>query len=226
MLASLLSLEISCVVLIFLYRDHVNKYIKALFDDVLDSYGKKDSASLTQNFDYLQHKLHCCGQYNYSDWQQASWWYKNAPNRIDDSLVPQSCCVGYVLPHEDDSGESTSDGPSSSLVSVRRMQQHQQLHRHRVAASALTAMPINFCTAKSPQPVPADNYYVQGCFTKLKYLIREQFLYISGVVLALVIIQLTGLVAICVLIMCRGKRGKQQPPYINIATHEDVNYHL
>lgn len=87
-------------------------------------------------------------------------------------------------------------------------------------------MPTNYCTGKSPQPVPADNYYTQGCFTKLKHLIREQFLYISGCVLGLVIIQLIGLVAICVLIMCRGKRNKQQPPYINIATHDDVNYHL
>jgi hypothetical protein len=208
-LATLLSLEISGVVLIFLYRDNVNKYVKNLFEDVLDSYGKKDMLSLTQNFDYLQHKLHCCGQYNYTDWQ-SSWWYRNANDQMD-SLVPQSCCVRYVI------NVNENETPLSQM-------------RKRTGGSIVTfpLSPSNmaFCTAKSPQPVPADNYFVNGCFTKLKHLIREQFLYISGIILALMVIQFTGLIAISILIMCKGKRGKQQPPYTNIATHEDVNYNL
>lgn len=221
LLATLLSLEISSVVLIFLYRDHVNKYIKSQFDDVLETYGRRDSASSTHLFDLMQSKLHCCGQFNYTDWQKDSWWYKNSPSRDEDSQVPPSCCVGYIPSYEFDD--------NIGLKSPLSQYHHQNRLGNRVAASALTMLPVNYCTGKSPQPIPVDNYYQQGCFTKLKHIIREQFLYISGVLLALVIIQLTGLVCICILIMCRGtnkRRNKQQPPYININTHEDVNYHL
>jgi hypothetical protein len=206
-LATLLSFEISGVVLIFLYRDNVNKYIKNLFEEVIDSYGKREMPSLTQNFDYLQSKLHCCGQYNYTDWEN-SWWFKNSNDR-QDSLVPQSCCVGFIA-------------SASSLFETNQME-HSPI-RKRTGGSVLVMS--SYCTAKSPQPIPVDNYYPNGCFTKLKHLIREQFLYISGIILALMVIQFTGLVSISILLLCKKKQNKQQPPYINIATHEDVNYNL
>lgn len=125
-----------------------------------------------------------------------TWWYAHSNERAG-SEVPQSCCANFVM-----SVEELSDMKS---VSSR----------------------INgpYCTATSPVPTKLDAYNQQGCFELLKSKLQANFVYIALVFLALVLIQFTGLVATCILLCCRGK-SMQQPPYINIATHEDAHYNL
>jgi hypothetical protein len=196
----LLGVEIAGVVLIFLYRADVNVYVKDLFDDVLKSYGQGNNTRLTQNFDYIQYKLQCCGEYNYTDWQHT-WWYENAKDRWGN--VPQSCCVNFAMNAE-------NNNQLINTVSKRIVGIKEESH---------------YCQAKSPEPLPTDNYYVYGCYSKIKAIIRNRFVYIAGVILALIIIQFIGLISTCILMFCRNK-NTQQPPYINIATHEDANYNL
>lgn len=199
LLTTLLSLEISGIILILMYKDNVNRYVRSLFVELLDAYGQKEMSSLSQNVDYLQHKLECCGQYNYTDWKNT-WWYENARDRF--GTVPQSCCVNYVM---------NSDG---DMLGVGK----------RVGGSASSALP-SFCKADSPQPTPMDNYYPAGCYSKLKSIITNQFLYISGVCLGLLMIQFIGLFSTCVLMFIK-KKDKKQPAYMNIATHDDIQYNL
>lgn len=202
LLTTLLSLEIAGVVLVITYQDNFNTYAKQLFEGVLDSYGQREMSSLTQNFDYLQHKLECCGQFNYTDWKHT-WWFENSNERYGN--VPQSCCVSFIM---------TADNEIPPLV----------LSSRRLGGAVIPEMQ-NYCKGQSPQPIPSDNYFVDGCYSKLKSMISYQFLYISGVCLGLLIIQFIGLLSTCILMFCKNK-SKQQPPYINIATHDDIQYNL
>lgn len=201
LLSTLLSLEISGLVLIVMYKDNVNRYVRSLFAELLDSYGQKEMSSLTQNFDFIQHKLECCGQFNYTDWKDT-WWFENSRNRVGN--VPQSCCVNYAMNLDEDEQRTS--------------------FLKRVGGSAESALP-NFCRGESPQPTPVDNYYPNGCYSKLRHVIKHQFVYISGVCLGLLIIQFVGIFSTCILMFIK-KNVKKQPGYVNIATHDDIQYNL
>ncbi|CAF0937529.1 unnamed protein product [Brachionus calyciflorus] len=198
LLTTLLSLEISGVILIVMYKDNVNRYVRNLFSELLDAYGQKEMLSLTQNFDYLQNKLECCGQYNYSDWKNT-WWYENARDRFGN--VPQSCCVSYIM--------------NSEEIGIPK----------RLGGSVMSTVP-SYCKAELPQPTPMDNYYPDGCYSKLKSIITSQFLYISGVCLGLLAIQFIGLFSTCVLMFIKKNDKLHHPAYVNIATHDDIQYNL
>lgn len=197
MLSILLGLEIAGVVLILMYRQFVEKYVHQLFDDVLKTYGYENKTKLSVSFDYLQTKLKCCGEKNYTDWQRT-WWYANSKDRWGN--VPQSCCVNYVM---------NSDG-FNNIVTER--------------GAGISTVP-QFCTATSPSPTSIDNYYVDGCYTKLKQTIQDRFIYIATLVMLLIVVQLIGIVSTCILMFCRNK-SSQKPPYINIATNEDAQFNL
>ena len=83
----------------------------------------------------------------------------------------------------------------------------------------------HYCTGRSPAPTASDNYYQDGCYSKLKQVVKDRFIFIAAIILGLVLIQFVGLVSTCVLMCCRHK-NTQQPPYINIATHDDAHYNL
>jgi len=214
----LLGAEIAGVVLLFMYRRVVNQYVNSLFDEVLEKYGRPGQTRLTQNFDYVQFKLQCCGEYNYTDWHNT-WWFQHNNNNGNNNnnnnnihagqghrwgQVPQSCCVNFKMNAENNN--QLINTVSKRLVGIR-----EEAH---------------YCQARAPEPIPMDNYYPSGCYAKIKQLIRSRFVYIAGVLLAVVVIQLVGLLSTCVLMFCRNKSKQQQPPYINIATHEDANYNL
>ena len=194
----LLGLEVAGITLLFLYRDNANVYIRDMFKDTLKTYGQSNNTRMTQNFDFIQNKLQCCGELNYTDWQQT-WWYENVKDRVGN--VPQSCCDDFVM---------NPDNNNHLINSHLKMSKSSSL---------------SFCTATSPHPTEADNYFVSGCYSKIRSIIRSRFVYIAGVILALMIIQFIGLISTCILMFCRNKHT-QQPPYINIATHEDANYNL
>ena len=92
----LLGIEIAGVVLIFLYRQDLSIYVKDVFDEALKSYGQPNATRLTQNFDFVQWKLQCCGEFNYTDWQHT-WWYEQSNAAARWGQVPQSCCVNFVM---------------------------------------------------------------------------------------------------------------------------------
>lgn len=176
---------------------------------------------MTQNFDYIQYKLQCCGEANYTDWEHT-WWYANSADRIGN--VPQSCCANFQMNLDEENALTNTIG--RSVVTTK------------------------YCTATSPVPNNLDNYYQEGCYRKLEQIVRGRFYYIAGQVLtdvicntyllafdtnlfpflaifvAMIFIQFTGLIATCVLCCCRSAKNRQQPPYINIATHEDAHYNL
>lgn len=197
LLFSLLCLEITGVVLVIVYQHHVKGYVKNLFTDVLNNYGTMNETRMSQNFDYIQFKLQCCGEANYTDWERT-WWYANSNDRIGN--VPQSCCANFKM-HLDEETALT----------------------HSLGRNMVTT---KYCTATSPVPNNLDNYYQQGCYQKLEKIIRGRFFYIAAIFVALIFIQFTGLIATCVLCCCRSVKSRQQPPYINIATHEDAHYNL
>ena len=145
----------------------------------------------------LPKKLKCCGEYNYTDWQRT-WWYANSNDRWGN--VPQSCCVNYQI----------IDYSSNDILTP--------------TGAGIRGVP-HFCTATSPQPTSNDNYYVDGCYTKLKQIIYNRFIYIAGFIMLLVLIQFIGLISTCILMFRRHKRF-QQPPYQNIATNEDAQFNL
>jgi len=200
MLTVLLACQIAGVVLTFMYRDNVNVYINEWFNDEMDLYGQSNNTQMTQNFDFIQSKLQCCGKLNYSDWQHT-WWYQNSKDRYGN--VPQSCCVNYVMNNENN---------------------NQLINTINKRISGVTDVP-HYCQAASANPVPSDNFYVHGCYAKIRAILRTRFVYIAGITLALIMIQFIGLISTCILMFCRNKHA-QQPPYINIATHEDVHYNL
>lgn len=83
-----------------------------------------------------------------------------------------------------------------------------------------------YCKGLAPEPRLDDNYYVHGCYIRLRYILQSQYVYIAGVLLAVLIIQFVALISTCILMICRDKLHTQTPPYINIATHEDAHYNL
>lgn len=204
LLTILLGLEIAGITLLLMYHDNATSYINQLFKETLTSYGQSNNTRITQNFDFIQNKLQCCGQFNYTDWAHSSWWYENVKDRV--GQVPQSCCANFVM------------NPSNNNNLLNSQYKMMML-------SDQSSSQLSFCTGTSPQPTQDDNYFASGCYTKIRSLIRTRFVYIAGIILALMIIQFIGLVSTCVLMFCRASR-KQQPPYINIATHEDANYIL
>lgn len=198
-MTTLLGLEIAGVVLLFIYRERVDNFAKEVFDEVLKKYGAPNETKLTQNFDFVQHQLKCCGQLNYTDWQYT-WWYENVKDHY--GKIPQSCCVNY---------EMTSDNFNLLKISKRERSNSSNAD--------------HYCKGEAERPNQSDNYYQDGCYSKLKQIVRGRFIYIAAVILALIFIQLIGLVSTCILMCCRRK-NIEQPPYINIATHEDAHYNL
>jgi len=201
LLFGLLCLEISGVVLVILYQHTVKTYVKSLFSDVLANYGNMNETRMSQNFDYIQHKLQCCGELNYTDWQRTSWFNSNHGSEAN---VPQSCCVDFKMKIDEE------NALTNMLSNARNIDGEKEV----------------FCKARSPTPNSLDNYYEDGCFSKLERILYDRFYYIAAIFIALILIQFTGLVATCVLICCRSVKNRQQPPYINIATHEEAHYNL
>jgi hypothetical protein len=199
LLFSLLALEVAGVVLAIVYQTTVKGYVKNLFSDVLENYGTMNETRMTQNFDYIQYKLQCCGETNFTDWERT-WWYANANDRIGN--VPQSCCSNFRMRLDEDNALTNTLGRSSVISTTK------------------------YCTATSPVPNNLDNYYQEGCYKKLEHIIRGRFFYIAAIFVALILIQFTGLIATCVLMCCRNIKGNQRPPYSHIATHEEAQYNL
>lgn len=54
---ALLGLEIAGVVLLFLYREQVDTFANATFDEALNKYGAANETKLTQNFDFFQYQV-------------------------------------------------------------------------------------------------------------------------------------------------------------------------
>lgn len=151
LLFSLLALEVAGVVLAIMYQQTVRGYVKNMFSDVLDNYGTMNETRMTQNFDYIQYKLQCCGEANYTDWEHT-WWYANSPDRIGN--VPQSCCANFQMNLDEENALTNTIGRSAATT--------------------------KYCTATSPVPNNLDNYYQEGCYRKLEQIVRGRFYYIAG----------------------------------------------
>lgn len=151
-------MEISGVVLVILYQHTVKSYVKNLFSDVLANYGNMNETRMSQNFDYIQHKLQCCGEFNYTDWQRTNWFNTNHGSEAN---VPQSCCVDFKMNLDEE------NALTNMLNNARNLDDKQDV----------------FCKARSPSPNSLDNYYEDGCYTKLEKIIHDRFYYIAGMYL-------------------------------------------
>ncbi|CAH1796916.1 unnamed protein product, partial [Owenia fusiformis] len=74
-------------VLAYVYRDQVKGVIKDGMSDAVNKYGNPNSTAITNEVDYLQQELTCCGIHNYTDWV-GSPWQKSHSNLT----YPASCC--------------------------------------------------------------------------------------------------------------------------------------
>lgn len=77
-------------ILAYIYKKSVSDQIETGMDKVLKRYGLNDSEPFTNQMDYIQQKLQCCGVHNYTDWLDTPW-YKNQLY-VPKHNYPDSCC--------------------------------------------------------------------------------------------------------------------------------------
>lgn len=85
-------------ILAFVYKQPVSDGIEKGMNDILNEYG--NSTELTNQMDYIQQELTCCGIHNHSDWKNSNW-YKN---QNVTKHYPNSCCRNnsYCGPSSED----------------------------------------------------------------------------------------------------------------------------
>lgn len=78
----LLLAELTCGILLLIYPNQAEEFLKETMGEAYKSYGEDPTA--TKSIDIIQSDLHCCGVENYTDWQ--SWPYGQTGN------VSRGCC--------------------------------------------------------------------------------------------------------------------------------------
>ncbi|KAK3858955.1 hypothetical protein Pcinc_034886 [Petrolisthes cinctipes] len=94
--AVLLIAEVTLGILLLVYPDKAENYIKKGMTDVFMKYGGEDEA-LNESIDQFQHDLECCGVSNYTDWNSYS--YGTSGNVADSCCreVVENCGFGQAL---------------------------------------------------------------------------------------------------------------------------------
>lgn len=77
------------VILAYVYKKQAVSDVKTGVDKLFNNYGMNNSEAVTDQVDFIQQKLQCCGRHNYTDWQNT-WWYHN--QKGEHMLYPNSCC--------------------------------------------------------------------------------------------------------------------------------------
>jgi hypothetical protein len=81
-----------------------------------------------------------------------------------------------------------------------------------------------YCSAKSAKPTDQDDYYVDGCYLKLKDLFYGNYNYVLILIVSFTVTHFLALISVLILINNRFKllKKSRHPPYVNIeAEYED-----
>lgn len=85
-IALIFVLEITAIVLTYVYREQIEKNLRGEIKETLNTYKDPDHESVTRAIDEIQSSFKCCGNDKYSDWFSTKWRRKN------NASVPKSCC--------------------------------------------------------------------------------------------------------------------------------------
>jgi len=86
LLVILLGLIVAAV-LGYVYRNKIETGVRQNLKKGFDDYGKNGSSVITNEIDFMQENLKCCGMDNYTDWLNTDWHSKHP-----DMSYPKSCC--------------------------------------------------------------------------------------------------------------------------------------
>ncbi|XP_035408094.1 tetraspanin-4 isoform X2 [Cygnus atratus] len=85
MLLIIFLLELTVVVLFFVYTDKIDKYAQRDLKKGLHLYGTDGNIGLTNAWSIIQTDFRCCGVSNYTDWFEV----------YNTTRVPDSCCLEF-----------------------------------------------------------------------------------------------------------------------------------
>ncbi|XP_064019205.1 tetraspanin-4 isoform X3 [Pogoniulus pusillus] len=85
MLLIVFLLELTVVILFFVYTDKIDKYAQRDLKKGLHLYGTDGNIGLTNAWSIIQTDFRCCGVSNYTDWFEV----------YNTSRVPDSCCLEF-----------------------------------------------------------------------------------------------------------------------------------
>lgn len=73
-------------ILAYIYRDRVDSSVQDGIQQGLDNYEQPHQGHWTDDMDFMQSHLQCCGLNNYTDWLNTTW------HNTTKLPYPQSCC--------------------------------------------------------------------------------------------------------------------------------------
>ncbi|NXI03733.1 TSN4 protein, partial [Pachycephala philippinensis] len=85
MLLIIFLLELTVVILFFVYTDKIDKYAQRDLKKGLHLYGTDGNIGLTNAWSIIQTDFRCCGVSNYTDWFEV----------YNTTRVPDSCCLEF-----------------------------------------------------------------------------------------------------------------------------------
>lgn len=85
-IAIIFALEITALVLTYVYREEIEKNLRGDIKQTLNRYRDDNHDSVTRAIDEIQTSFKCCGNDKYSDWFNTRW------GRRHEGSVPKSCC--------------------------------------------------------------------------------------------------------------------------------------
>ncbi|XP_058013463.1 tetraspanin-4 isoform X8 [Ahaetulla prasina] len=85
MLLIIFVLELTVVILFFVYTDKIDKYAQRDLKKGLHLYGTDGNIGLTNAWSIIQTDFRCCGVSNYTDWFEV----------YNTTRVPDSCCLEF-----------------------------------------------------------------------------------------------------------------------------------
>ncbi|XP_041471578.1 tetraspanin-6-like [Lytechinus variegatus] len=92
----LLLAEVVSTSLLFAFRSQVESFVNSKLDSTIKTqYGEENRDGTTEAIDAMQRMLMCCGNHNFTDWEDSDWYLKENPDNMTQTIlyVPQSCCI-------------------------------------------------------------------------------------------------------------------------------------
>ncbi|KAG7238849.1 hypothetical protein INR49_030393 [Caranx melampygus] len=144
------------------------------YTDAVLNYNAEDEAS--RAVDNLQHKLRCCGVYNYTSWLASVYYPSNG--------IPASCCFN--------SSDCNPEDLRNATIAPNKVF-HQIL-------SQIPILPLICTFNMSLDPLPTNLPPVlQGCYELVTSFMETNMAIIAGVTFGIAFSQLIGMLLACCL---------------------------
>jgi len=95
LLVILLGLMVAAV-LGYVYRSDIEEGVKKNLKKGFQDYGKNGSSVITDEINFMQENLQCCGMDNYTDWLNTDWHSKHPTESYPTSCCPEQNCTASV----------------------------------------------------------------------------------------------------------------------------------